>query len=60
MRTLLLSSWKEKDGSICFKSKDGYEYVVFLDTHPEGYWPSLSALEVHRNGKVIYREEAEH
>lgn len=50
----------EKDGSICFKSKDGYEYVVFLDTHPEGYWPSLSALEVHRNGKVIYREEAEH
>lgn len=46
-----------KDSSIHFKSKDGYEYVVFLDPHPEGQWPSLSALEVRRNGKVIYREE---
>ena len=45
-----------KDSSIHFKSKDGYEYVVFLDPHPEGQWPSLSALEVRRNGKVIYRE----
>jgi len=50
----------EKDGSIRFKSKDGYEYVVFFDAYPEGLWPSLSALEVHRNGKVIYREEAEY
>ena len=50
----------EMDGSLHFKSKDGYEYVVFFDSHPEGLWPSLSALEVHRNGKVIYREEAEY
>jgi len=49
----------EMDGSIHFKSTDGYEYVVFLDAHPEGLWPSLRALEVHRNGKVIFREEAE-
>ena len=48
----------EKNGSIHFKSKDGYEYVVFFDSHPEGEWPSLSALEVRRNGKIIYREEA--
>lgn len=50
----------EKDGSIHFKSKDDYEYVVFFNSHPEGLWPSLSALEVHRNGKVVYREEAEY
>ena len=50
----------EMDGSIHFKSKDDYEYVVFFDSHPEGLWPSLSALEVQRKGKVIYREEAEY
>jgi len=50
----------DNDGSIHFKSKDNYEYIVFFDSHPEGYWPSLSALEVRKNGKVVFKDETKY
>ena len=43
-----------------FPSKDGYEYVVFVDPHPEGSSPSIEAVEVRKNGKTISREEIEY
>lgn len=50
----------EKDGSFHFRSKDGFEYVVFQNPSPEGPAPSITAIEVRKGGKIIYREETEY
>jgi hypothetical protein len=46
----------DKESSIIFKSKDNYEYVVYFDSHPEGLWPSISAIEIRQGGKIIYND----
>lgn len=50
----------EEEGCISFKSEDNYEYNVFFNSHPEGLWPSISALEVRKEGKVIYKDKTEY
>lgn len=49
----------EKDGSYCFRSENGYEYIVLINPTPEGPWPALSSMEVRKDGKILYKEEYE-
>lgn len=48
------------DGTYRFKSKDNYEYVVFENPSPEGPGPSIVAVEVRKDGRILYREEIDY